>query len=141
MRIIFQGKEGWNQALQSSELLTRTKIALKRKNPNRGKIEIVGNILEASTEGVKKTNLMNRCSLSHKQVIQYLEELQMIGLIKQSLDDEGKPIYLTTESGRKFLDYFRIMMDLMNRPWTESFEMYVPHGKQATTWSDCTGNS
>ena len=81
--------------------------------------------METSTEGIKKTNLMNKCSLSHKQVIPFLEELRVSGLIEQGLDDEGKVIYRTTESGRKFLESFRIMMDIMNGTWTEVFAMYV----------------
>ncbi len=103
----------------------------KRKNLNRDRIEIFGNILEVSTEGVRKTHLMRRCSLSFKQVVPFLEELQKKGLIRQYTDDEGNAVYMTTENGRKFLNSFRIMMDAINGTGEGVIAEYIIQNRQA----------
>lgn len=103
----------------------------KRKNLNRDRIEIVGNILEVSTEGIRKTHLMRRCSLSFKQVVPFIEDLQEKGLIEQRLDDEGNAIYMTTGSGRRFLNSFRIMMDIINGTHADVFTQYLMQPKVA----------
>lgn len=82
----------------------------KRKRDN---LEIFGDILEASTEGMTKTNIMCRCNLSYEQIIFSLKELQTKNLIS-CLDGEGRVHYVTTELGRDFLNSYRMMMALMD---------------------------
>jgi predicted transcriptional regulator len=45
--------------------------ASERKN-NRGKIQIMGDILALATSGVKKTHIMYRANLSYEQLYLYL---------------------------------------------------------------------
>ena len=90
-----------------------------RKN-NRGKIEIMADILNLSTVGIKKTHIMYRANLSYEQILYYLGELQDKGLLEQRIED-GTTVYGTTERGREFLGHFSHMSELMAQyPETEA---------------------
>lgn len=91
-----------------------------RKN-NRGKIEIMADILNLSTAGIKKTHIMYRANLSYEQILYYLGELQQRGLLEQRMDG-STIVYGTTEKGREFIDHFSQMTELMN----ESPEQQMP---------------
>jgi predicted transcriptional regulator len=84
----------------------------ERKN-NRGKIEIMADVLGLSTVGIKKTHIMYRANLSYEQISYYLSELQAHDLLEQAMDDDS-PVYRTTEKGRAFLHHFGRMAELMN---------------------------
>ena len=83
----------------------------ERKN-NRGKIEIMANILSLSTVGIKKTHIMYRANLSYEQILYYLNELQVRGLLEQDVE-EGAQVYRTTGKGREFLQHFTQMAELI----------------------------
>ena len=73
----------------------------ERKN-NRGKIQIMGDVLALATSGIKKTHIMYRANLSYEQVHLYLGELIGKRLIAQDVSSDGV-VYRTTEKGREFL--------------------------------------
>jgi predicted transcriptional regulator len=80
----------------------------ERKN-NRGKIQIMGDVLALATSGIKKTHIMYRANLSYEQVHLYLGELIGKRLITQDVSPEGV-VYRTTEKGREFLlHYIRLV--------------------------------
>ncbi|MEW5840526.1 winged helix-turn-helix domain-containing protein [Nitrososphaera sp.] len=83
----------------------------ERKN-NRGKIEIMADVLTLSTVGIKKTHIMYRANLSYEQILYYLGELMSKGLLEQGMVD-GTQVYRTTEKGREFLQYFTRMAQLI----------------------------
>jgi predicted transcriptional regulator len=86
------------------EMMTTTS---ERKN-NRGKIQIMGDVLALGTSGIKKTHIMYKANLSYEQVHLYLGELIAKRLIVQdasSRSSEGV-VYRTTEKGREFLQYY-----------------------------------
>jgi predicted transcriptional regulator len=83
----------------------------ERKN-NRGKIEIMADVLSLSTAAIKKTHIMYRANLSYEQVIHYLSELFSKGLIVQDVAD-GALVYRTTEKGRAFLACYGRMIELV----------------------------
>ena len=83
----------------------------ERKN-NRGKIEIMADVLSLSTVGIKKTHIMYRANLSYEQVHMYLAELIEKGLLVQASTDEGL-VYRTTERGREFLHYYSRLVSLL----------------------------
>jgi predicted transcriptional regulator len=95
-----------------------------RNRTQRDRLEILGRILEASIEGVNKARLMQRCNLSHKHLILNLEELLANGLL-ESFNYKGKVIYVTTETGRYFLDSFRMLTSLLYDACTEVFTQYL----------------
>jgi predicted transcriptional regulator len=83
----------------------------ERKN-NRGKIQIMGDVLALATSGIKKTHIMYRANLSYEQVYLYLEELISKRLIAQDLSADGV-VYRTTERGRKFLLYYTHLVEFL----------------------------
>jgi predicted transcriptional regulator len=83
----------------------------ERKN-NRGKIEIMADVLALSTSGIKKTHIMYRANLSYEQILYYLNHLLGKGLMAQDVSD-GALVYRTTEKGREFLACYSRMSDLI----------------------------
>ncbi|MEW5841324.1 winged helix-turn-helix domain-containing protein [Nitrososphaera sp.] len=83
----------------------------ERKN-NRGRIQIMGDVLGLATSGIKKTHIMYRANLSYEQVHMYLAELIEKGLLAQSAGDEGV-VYRTTERGREYLHYYGRLVGLL----------------------------
>ena len=86
-------------------------MASERKN-NRGKIQIMGDVLSLATSGIKKTHIMYRANLSYEQVYLYLEELISKRLIAQDVSADGV-VYRTTEKGREFLSYYSHLTELL----------------------------
>jgi predicted transcriptional regulator len=83
----------------------------ERKN-NRGKIQIMGDVLALATSAIKKTHIMYRANLSYEQVYLYLEELISKRLIVQDLSADGV-VYRTTEKGREFLLYYTHLVQFL----------------------------
>jgi predicted transcriptional regulator len=83
----------------------------ERKN-NRGKIQIMGDVLALATSGIKKTHIMYRANLSYEQVYLYLGELIGKKLIAQDVSADGV-VYRTTEKGRKFLLYYTHLVEFL----------------------------
>jgi predicted transcriptional regulator len=103
------------------EMMTTTS---ERKN-NRGKIQIMGDVLALGTSGIKKTHIMYRANLSYEQVHLYLGELIGKRLITQDVSPEGV-VYRTTEKGREFLlHYTRLVEFLEEEPKIELSAPYV----------------
>ena len=86
-------------------------MASERKN-NRGKIQIMGDVLSLATSGIKKTHIMYRANLSYEQVYLYLEELISKRLIAQDVSPDGM-VYRITEKGRAFLSYYSHLIELL----------------------------
>jgi predicted transcriptional regulator len=82
------------------------------KKSNRGKIEIMADILSLSTAGIKKTHIMYRANLSYEQILYYLNELMAKSLISLHVRD-GSALYTTTEKGREFLKCYAYMAQLI----------------------------
>lgn len=89
-----------------------------RKN-NRGKIEIMADILALSTSGIKKTHIMYRANLSYEQIMYYLNQLLTKGLMSQDVID-GSVVYCTTEKGREFIGCYLRMTDLITESGYET---------------------
>lgn len=83
----------------------------ERKN-NRGKIEIMADVLNLCTSGIKKTHIMYKANLSYEQILYYLNQLLIKGLVTQDILD-GSIIYRTTEKGREFIGCYSRMTDLI----------------------------
>jgi predicted transcriptional regulator len=97
----------------------------ERKN-NRGKIQIMGDVLALGTSGIKKTHIMYRANLSYEQVHLYLGELIGKRLIAQDVSSSDGVIYRTTEKGREFLlHYTRLVEFLEEEPKVELSSPYI----------------
>jgi predicted transcriptional regulator len=80
---------------------------------NRGKLEIMADVVNLSTSGIKKTHIMYKANLSYDQINRYLRELLKLGFIEIAIE-EGTVIYRATEKGRLFLHYYNMMRKTMN---------------------------
>ena len=83
----------------------------ERKN-NRGKIQIMGDVLALATSGIKKTHIMYRANLSYEQVYLYLGDLIGKRLIVQDASSDGV-VYRTTEKGREFLLHYTRLVEFL----------------------------
>jgi predicted transcriptional regulator len=83
----------------------------ERKN-NRGKIQIMGDVLALATSGIRKTHIMYKANLSYEQVYLYLEELIGKRLIAQDVSPDAV-VYRTTEKGREFLHYYTRLIEFL----------------------------
>jgi predicted transcriptional regulator len=86
-------------------------VTPERKN-NRGKIQIMGDVLTLGTSGIKKTHIMYKANLSYEQVHLYLGELIGKRLIEQDVSPDGV-VYRTTEKGREFLLHYTRVVELL----------------------------
>jgi predicted transcriptional regulator len=78
---------------------------------NRGSMEIMGDILSLSAEGVTITRIVYRANLSHMQASRYLRELLVADLIEQL---EGKKQYKMTTKGRRYLVAYERMKQMLD---------------------------
>jgi predicted transcriptional regulator len=83
----------------------------ERKN-NRGKIQIMGDVLALATSGIRKTHIMYKANLSYEQVYLYLEELIGKRLIAQDVSHDAV-VYRTTEKGREFMHYYTRLIEFL----------------------------
>jgi predicted transcriptional regulator len=89
-------------------------MSSERKNKNnRGKIQIMGDVLALGTSGIKKTHVMYRANLSYEQVQLYLGELISKRLIAQDVSSPDGVVYRTTEKGREFLQYYTRLTEFL----------------------------
>jgi len=81
----------------------------------RSQIDIMANILNEAVEGAKKTRIMYRCNLSHRQLQRYLKLLSGMELLR-SVSKGGSDetdCFKTSAKGRAFLDAYRRLRALM----------------------------
>jgi predicted transcriptional regulator len=74
----------------------------KKKNKNRGRLEIIRDMLSAASEKTRKTRIMYQASLSYRLLEKYLKSLLESGLV-ECVDDS---FYLITWKGKEFLQSY-----------------------------------
>jgi len=88
----------------------KQKEKLRSRNVNRGRIEIIGDILEVCLDGVtKRTHIMYKGNLSYSMLRQYTEELIRKGLV----EEKNSGSFATTEKGRAFLKYYEGIREML----------------------------
>jgi predicted transcriptional regulator len=100
-------------------------ITAERKN-NRGKIQIMGDVLALGTSGIRKTHIMYKANLSYEQVHLYLGELIEKRLIEQDVSPDGV-VYRTTEKGREFLQHYTRVMEFLEEKQESEAELSSPY--------------
>ncbi|HEV8404420.1 MAG TPA: winged helix-turn-helix domain-containing protein [Nitrososphaera sp.] len=95
----------------------------ERKN-NRGKIQIMGDVLALATSGIKKTHIMYKANLSYEQVHLYLSELMGKQLISQDALQDGV-VYRTTDKGREFLLCYTRLVEFLEEPQLQLNTPYI----------------
>lgn len=77
-------------------------------------MEIIYSILESSMQGALKTHIMFKCNLNSRQLQLYVQFLVDKGLLKrQRVLPSAKVEYKTTERGRKYLQAYDTLLDLV----------------------------
>ena len=110
--------------INNNTTTTRTNTTTSERKNNRGKIQIMGDVLALGTSGIKKTHIMYKANLSYEQVHLYLGELIAKRLIVQdasSRSSEGV-VYRTTEKGREFLQYYTRLTECLEEEEGEGEE-------------------
>ena len=81
----------------------------------RSDIDIMANILIEANKGKKKTRIMYRCNLSHKQLQVYLNlllEMEFLAL-HQKKEGARQNYFRTTSKGLEFLEAYQTLKSLM----------------------------
>ena len=92
---------------------------MSERKSNRGRIEIMADILSLSTTGMRKTHIMYRANLSYEQILYYLGELLSKALMVEDVSGTHT-VYRTTEKGREFLHCFSRLKALASDEPTDS---------------------
>jgi len=81
----------------------------------RSDMDIMSSILNEAHEGARKTRIMYRCNLSHRQLQVYLKLLLRMGFLESASEKEGSELDLfkITAKGLKFLETYRTLRALM----------------------------
>lgn len=83
-------------------------------NPQRrDRLYIMAEILEVTLEGALKTQVMYRANLSFAQLNHYLTVLIDLELLEKKRE---KAIYKTTTKGMRFLESYKQIQELLNKP-------------------------
>ena len=89
--------------------------ARSRRTRKRSDTDIMASILNEAHKGSRKTRIMYRCNLSHRQLQVYLELLLGMGFLvsRSGKDSSELGLFKTTAKGLKFLDAYRTLKALM----------------------------
>ena len=96
-----------------------SKVQAKLKSSSwirkRNDIDIVASILNEARMGARKTRIMYRCNLSHRQLEVYLELLLGMRFLVTQLDKDSNnlDLFKTTAKGLEFLDAYCTLKALM----------------------------
>ena len=92
----------------------------------RGRFEIIHDILAVAQKPTQKTRILYKCNLSFSQLQKYLKYLKNIGLL-DSLSNDGKLLYQATEKGKTFIeDYEKLNKSLES---TNKKSIYINKSK------------
>ncbi len=81
----------------------------------RSDIDIIASILGEAREGARKTRIMYRCNLSHRQLQVYLKfllDMKLLMLISEERESKTN-FYQATTKGRNFLDAYCKLRELV----------------------------
>jgi predicted transcriptional regulator len=76
----------------------------------------MANVLNEAMEGTRKTRIMYRCNLSHRQLQSYLRLLLGMGMLKTVPESGSSPsnLFKTSDKGHEFLDAYHKLKALMS---------------------------
>jgi len=86
----------------------QVRLSSSRWVRKRSDIDIMASILDEAHKGARKTRIMYRCNLSHRQLQVYLKLLLGMGFLMFHSN-----LFRTTAKGLKFLDAYRALKALM----------------------------
>ncbi len=114
-RVLFHS---YGIAMETLEPNTEGKTALKGKFRNRGRLEIISNLLTIAKNGTLKTHLMYGANLSYLMVTEYLDIMLRSELIaEENGNDNSSKQYRTTEKGTKFLELYQTIKSMVGEQY------------------------
>jgi predicted transcriptional regulator len=84
-------------------------------NDKRGETEIIYDLLLYAKNDIKKTHLMYKTNMTHKQFNKYLDALLEKGLIEKKDSSQYGKIYFTTNKGIKVLESLDIVINYLRK--------------------------
>lgn len=94
---------------KSSPRLLRDTSRWDIKKQRRDQLDLMIDLLEATTSPAKKTRLLYRTATNHEQLTRYLDLLLRLGMVEKI--SEPFDGYLITQKGRTLLVLFRVHSD------------------------------
>ena len=92
----------------------------------RGYMEIVYSVLSVCLNGALKTHIMFRCNSNSKQLHFYMESLLAKGLLeKERSPPSAKVEYRTTQRGRKYLETYSVLLQMLSEEGGLQRETYA----------------
>lgn len=76
---------------------------------DRGRLEIIADIIDHTTETLIISHLMHKANLSYIQLMKYLPAMLSVGFIQ--ITKQG---YLATDKGREYLSYYDKLKQLIS---------------------------
>ncbi len=112
--VLLLNKTTFGVSLMESKIRAESISSLKLRK--RSDIDIMANILSEANKGTKKTRIMYRCNLSHRQLQLYLQLLLDMGFLESDSKKEGAKLnhFRTTSKGIEFLDAYHTLKGLMS---------------------------
>lgn len=98
------------------EVKVKRKSDITHLNRMRSRVDIMADILNEALKDTRKTRIMYKCNLSHRQLKSYLRLLlgmRLLGLFSEKEESETG-LFKTTEKGRDFLSAYRNLKALMS---------------------------
>ena len=92
----------------------------------RGYMEISYSVLSAALNGALRTHIMFRCNLNSRQLHLYLESLVEKELIEKRREPPSVKVeYVTTIKGRKYVEIYNSLAEMLNVPPKYEREAYA----------------
>jgi len=98
------------------EARLKDKSDMLRLTRMRSRVDIMAAILNEAVEDTRKTRIMYKCNLSHRQLQSYLKLLLGMGMLRSFLEgeDSESKFFETTQKGKEFLSAYRTLKALMS---------------------------
>ena len=89
----------------------RSKLTAPAKN--RGRLDVVADVLDACTSASSKNAVLIRANVNSVTATYLLAQLMGTSLIDTVIDDEGRVAYITTKQGSAFLESYRNLVGML----------------------------
>ncbi|MCL4519630.1 MAG: winged helix-turn-helix domain-containing protein, partial [Thaumarchaeota archaeon] len=94
------------------------KTSVRGKFRNRGRLEIISNLLTIAKNGTLKTHLMYGANLSYLMVTEYLDIMLRSELIAEANgNDNTSKQYRTSDKGLKFLELYQTIKAMVGEQY------------------------
>ena len=101
------------QTARREELRAPLKSRLAAPAKNRGRLDVVADVLAACASAASKNAVLIRANVNSVTATYLLAQLMGTRLIDTVVDDEGRVAYITTKQGEAFLGSYRNLVGML----------------------------